>query len=374
MVLVARMPDERHIGGMTNDCHDDLLFHPLRAGALTLANRVVMAPLTRCRAVGGGRVPNRLMADYYAQRASFGMILSEATAIGPMGLGYPDTPGIWTDAQVAGWRVVTDAVHAAGGLIACQLWHVGRISDPHYLGGRRPVAPSAIAAAGNVSHLRPVRPFPVPRALDAEQIPGIIEEYRAAGRRALEAGFDAVQLHGANGYLVDQFLHLASNRRDDGHGGPVERRAAFLFEVLEALCGECGAGRVGVHLSPRPQPDEDVSVLWEHVGRGLEGLGVAFVCAREPRGGEREAGALGPLIRKHYGGVFIINESLDGGVARDLVAGGMADAAAFGRAAIANPDLPARLAANAPLNEPDAATFYGAGAEGYTDYPFLSGI
>jgi 2,4-dienoyl-CoA reductase-like NADH-dependent reductase (Old Yellow Enzyme family) len=226
------------------------LFEPLRAGDLTLRNRIVMAPLTRMHA-SPGRVPNDLMVEYYTQRAGAGMILTEATAVTPQGVGYADTPGLWTPEQVQGWRKVTSSVHAAGGLIVAQLWHVGRISDPMFLDGELPVAPSAIAAQGHVSHVRPERAYVTPRALETAEIPGVVEAYRHGAKMAMEAGFDGVEVHAANGYLLDQFLQDSTNRRADAYGGSLENRARLLLEVVDACVSVWGAGRVGVHLSPR---------------------------------------------------------------------------------------------------------------------------
>jgi 2,4-dienoyl-CoA reductase-like NADH-dependent reductase (Old Yellow Enzyme family) len=227
-----------------------LLLQPLQVGDWHLPNRVVMAPLTRCRA-SAGRVPNALMRDYYVQRASAGLIISEATAVTPKGVGYPDTPGIWSPEQVLGWRLITDAVHAAGGRILLQLWHVGRISDPVYLDGDLPVAPSAIAASGQVSLLRPKKSFVTPRALELGEIPGIVDAYRLGAENALAAGFDGVEIHGANGYLLDQFLQDSSNHRTDEYGGPIENRARLMLEVTDAVVSVWGANRVGMHLAPR---------------------------------------------------------------------------------------------------------------------------
>jgi len=229
---------------------------PLKIGDLCLPNRVIMAPLTRCRAVDR-RIPNALMAEYYRQRAGAGLILSEATAVDPMGVGYPNTPGIWNEEQVAGWRLITAAVHEAGGRIFMQLWHVGRISDPVYLDGAMPVAPSAVPQPGHVSLLRPQRPYPVPRALEIEEIPGIVAAYRRGAENAREAGFDGVELHGANGYLIDQFLQASSNLRDDAYGGSIENRARFLLEATDAVCEVWNPGRVGMHLAPRGGEDPD---------------------------------------------------------------------------------------------------------------------
>ena len=347
------------------------LFEPLALGELHLPNRIILAPLTRCRAIGGGRVPNPLIAKYYAQRASAGLIISEATSVTPQGVGYPNTPGIWSDEQVAGWRGVTDAVHAAGGRIVLQLWHVGRISDPDYLDGALPVAPSAIAAAGHVSLLRPQRPFVTPRALDIEEIPGIIAAYRHGAENARKAGFDGVELHGANGYLLDQFLQDGSNHRTDAYGGPVENRARLLLEVTDAVIGVWGAGRVGVHLAPRGDAhgvgDSNLPATFGYVAGELGRRRIAFIFTRE----REEAPRLQPALKAAFGGPLIANEGFTFETATRALASGEADAVAWGKLFIANPDLPRRFAENAPLNAPDPATFYGDGAAGYTDYPAL---
>ena len=226
------------------------LINPLQLGELNLPNRVVMAPLTRCRA-SAGRVPNALMAEYYVQRASAGLILSEATSVCPQGVGYPDTPGIWSDAQVEGWKLVTKAVHAAGGRIFLQLWHVGRVSHPAYLDGQLPVAPSAIAPKGHVSLLRPQQEYVAPRALETAEIPAVVEAYRKGAENAKQAGFDGVEIHGANGYLLDQFLQDSTNKRTDAYGGSIENRARLMLEVTDAVISVWGSGRVGMHLAPR---------------------------------------------------------------------------------------------------------------------------
>jgi len=348
----------------------DVLFEPLRVGALELPNRIIMAPLTRCRA-GAGRVPNNLNAEYYRQRSGFGLIISEATAVSPMGVGYPDTPGIWSDEQVQGWSKVTAAVHAAGGRILLQLWHVGRISDPVYLAGAQPLAPSAIAPAGHVSLIRPEKPFVTPRALSLEEIAGVVEEFRLGAWRAKQAGFDGVEVHGANGYLLDQFLQDGSNRRGDGYGGSVENRSRLLLEVTDAAIGVWGADRVGVHLAPRGDAhdmgDADPAGLFGHVARELGRRKIAFLCARE----SHAQPALGPSLKEAFGGVFIANEGFTAETARAALESGAADAVAFGVAAIANPDLVERMRRGAPLNVPDPASFYGGGAAGYTDYAVL---
>ena len=348
----------------------DPIFQPLVAGAFKLPNRLVMAPLTRCRA-SEGRVPNEMMAEYYAQRSSFGLILSEATSISAQGVGYPNTPGIWSDAQVEGWKLVTRAVHESGGQILLQLWHVGRVSDPVYLDGGLPVAPSAIAPSGHVSLIRPAKDFVTPRALDAGEIPGIIEDYRRGARNAQAAGFDGVEIHGANGYLIDQFLQDSSNLRTDDYGGPIENRARFLLEVTDAVVAEWGADRVGVHLAPRGDShgmgDSDISSVFHHAARELGLRKLAFLCARE----SYEQPALGPSLKQTFGGVYIANESFSADAARAAIRAGEADAVAFGKSAIANPDLVERFRTGAPLNAPEPSTFYADGPEGYTDYPFL---
>lgn len=348
----------------------DPLFQPLKAGAFEFPNRIIMAPLTRCRC-SAGRVPNAMMADYYAQRSSFGMILSEATSISPMGVGYPNTPGIWSDEQVEGWKLVTRAVHEAGGQILLQLWHVGRISDPLYLDGKLPVAPSAIAPAGQVSLVRPAKDFVTPRALGLEEIPGIIEDYRRGAENAKAAGFDGVEIHGANGYLIDQFLQDSSNQRTDEYGGSLENRSRFLLEVTDAVVSVWGADRVGMHLAPRGDAhgvgDSDLSTVFHHAARELGKRKLAFLCARE----SYDKPPLGPSLKQAFGGVYIANESFTAETAREAIRTGAADAVAFGKSAIANPDLVERFRIGAALNEPDPTTFYADGPIGYTDYPVL---
>lgn len=346
------------------------LFDPLTIGELALPNRIVMSPLTRCRA-SAGRVPNKMMAEYYVQRASAGIIFSEATSVTPMGVGYPDTPGIWSKEQVEGWKQVTRAVHDAGGRMLLQLWHVGRISHPVYLDGAQPVAPSAVAAQGHVSLLRPKEPFPTPRALALEEIPGIIESYRKGAQNALEAGFDAVELHGANGYLLDQFLQDSTNKRTDAYGGPIENRARLMLEVTDAVISVWGAGRVGMHLAPRGDAhsmgDSNRLATFTYVARELGKRKIAFLCVREHTG----EGRIGPELKKAFGGVYIANEAFTQETAEKALAAGEADAVAFGKRFIANPDLPERFRRHAPLNAPQPETFYAKGPQGYTDYPFL---
>ncbi|TFW13850.1 alkene reductase [Duganella callida] len=347
------------------------LFDPITIGDLTLKNRVVMAPLTRSRA-SAGRVPNALMAKYYEQRASAGLILSEATAVTPQGVGYADTPGLWSDEQVEGWKQVTAAVHAKGGVIFAQLWHVGRISDPSFLDGQPPVSASAIAAKGHVSLLRPERPYPVPRALDTAEIPGIVAAYQKAAENAKKAGFDGVEIHGANGYLLDQFLQDKTNQRNDQYGGSIENRARLMLEVTDACIAVWGANRVGMHLAPRRDShdmgDSDPAATFGYVARELGKRKIAFIAAREALG----ADSLGPLLKKEFGGVYIANEKMTKVVAQQVLDSGNADAIAFGKDYIANPDLVQRLQSNAPLNAWRTESFYAGGEEGYTDYPALA--
>jgi 2,4-dienoyl-CoA reductase-like NADH-dependent reductase (Old Yellow Enzyme family) len=344
---------------------------PLRVGALTLPNRILMAPLTRCRA-GAGRVPTDLMVEYYVQRASAGLILTEATSVDPMGVGYPNTPGIWSEEQVAGWKKVTAGVHAAGGRIFLQLWHVGRVSDPVYLNGALPVAPSAIAPTGNVSLIRPPKPFVTPRALDRNEIPGVVEAYRKGAVNAQRAGFDGVEVHGANGYLLDQFLQDKSNLRTDDYGGPIENRARLALEVADATVSVWGADRVGYHIAPRGDShgmgDSNLPATFGYLVKELGRRKIAFLCARESLIAPR----LGPELKRAFGGVYITNDGFTAGTAQAALDAGEADAVAWGKLFIANPDLPRRIQLDAPLNPPVPATFYGGDLQGYTDYPALS--
>ncbi|OYW55750.1 MAG: alkene reductase [Hyphomicrobium sp. 32-62-53] len=347
------------------------LLDPITIGDLSLRNRVILAPLTRCRA-SEGRVPNALMAEYYVQRASAGMILSEATSVDPMGVGYPDTPGIWSDAQVAGWKLVTDAVNQAGGTMLLQLWHVGRVSDPLYLDGALPVAPSAIRPAGTVSLVRPKKEFVTPRALERDEIPGIIAAYKLGADNAKRAGFDGVEVHGANGYLLDQFLQDKTNTRTDDYGGGIENRARLMLEVVDACIDVWGAGRVGLHLAPRGDAhdmgDSNPLATFGYVAEQMKARGLAFLCARESLGENR----IGPQLKKIFGGVYIANEGFTAETAQDVLDKGEADAVAFGKTFIANPDLPQRFAVSAPLNPQKPELFYAQGPAGYTDYPALS--
>lgn len=346
------------------------LFDPIRLGAIEAPNRIIMAPLTRSRATPD-RVPTPMMRDYYVQRASAGLILSEATSVTPMGVGYANTPGIWSEAQVEAWKMITDAVHAAGGRIMLQLWHVGRISDPIFLDGALPVAPSAIQPAGHVSLVRPQRPYVTPRALETDEIPGIVAAYRRGAENAQRAGFDGVEIHGANGYLLDQFLQDSTNRRTDEYGGPVENRARLMLEVTDAAIGVWGADRVGMHLAPRADShdmgDSDRLATFGYVARELGRRKIAFLFAREHEAPDR----IGPQLRAAFGGPFIANERFSPEQAAADLAEGRADAISFGLKFIANPDLPERLRLGAPLNEVNRDTLYAGGAEGYVDYPAL---
>ena len=345
------------------------LHSPIRIGAWELPNRMVMAPLTRSRA-GAERIPNALMAEYYVQRSSAGLIISEATAVTPMGVGYADTPGIWSEEQVAGWKLVTQAVHQAGGRMVLQLWHVGRISDPMFLNGALPVAPSAIAAAGHVSLVRPLKSFITPRALELQEIAGVVEAYRQGAKNAQRAGFDGVEIHGANGYLPDQFLQDKTNHRTDEYGGSIENRARLMLQITDAAIAVWGADRVGMHLAPRGDAhdmgDSNPLATFGYVAQELKRRRIAFICARESLGEKR----IGPQLKALFGRAYIANEKFTQVTGNQVLATGEADAVAYGVPFIANPDLPERFKANAPLNHPDPATFYAPGAKGYTDYPF----
>jgi len=348
------------------------LFEPVRLGDLELPNRIVMSPLTRMRAVDA-RTPGPLTQEYYVQRASAGMIITEATSITPQGVGYPNTPGLWSDAQVAGWKRITAAVHQAGGRIVAQLWHVGRISDPSLLDGELPVAPSAIAPEGHVAALRPQRPYTVPRALETSEIEGIVADYHRAALHAKQAGFDGVELHGANGYLLDQFLHDGSNRRTDRYGGSIENRVRFLAEAVRAVCEVWPSQRVGVHLNlmsnTHSVQDSNPAAMFAHVADTLQAAKVGFVFARESLQTPRR---LLPMFRERFQGGLVANDSLTPEDAAGLLARKEADAVSFGRLYIANPDLVERLKRGAPLNALDSATIYGSDGKGYVDYPALT--
>jgi len=360
------------------------LFDPLQLGDIALANRLVMAPLTRDRA-GPGRVPHALNATYYEQRADraagAGLIISEGTQVSPLGQGYLDTPGIYSPEQVAGWKLATDAVHRRGGKIVAQIWHVGRISHTSLLpAGEQPV--SSTARPANTKTFTPAgfEQVSAPRALATAEVGRVVDEFRQAARNAIDAGFDGVEVHGANGYLVEQFLRDSCNDRTDPYGGSIENRARFLVEVMTAVCKEIGPGRVGLRLSP-VTPANDIGqdsnpfALFSHVVKELDKLGFAFIEIVEgATGGPRDFAAFDfDALRKLWRGAWIVNNGFTRDMALQAVASGRADAVSFGKPFISNPDLARRLREDKPLAEWNQATFYGGGAEGYTDYPALAG-
>ncbi len=346
------------------------LLDPLQVGDLLIPNRVIMAPLTRLRGTVD-HIATPIIAEYYAQRASAGLIISEGTPVDPLGVGYAQVPGIWSKEQTEAWKPVTRAVHNAGGRIFAQIWHVGRISDPSFLNGQLPVAPSAIPAAGHVSLIRPEKNFVTPRALERNEIPGIVEAFRRGAENAQAAGFDGVEIHGANGYLLDQFLQDGTNHRTDEYGGSIENRARLHLDVADAAISVWGPGRVGMHLAPRSGvhgiSDSNLPATFGYLASELGKRGIAFIAAREYEGTD----SIGPMLKQKFGGVWIANERLDRESGQKLLDEGKADAVAYGKLFIANPDLPLRFALGAPLNEPDPATFYTHEREGYTDYPAL---
>ncbi len=353
------------------------LFNPLRIGAIEAANRIVMAPLTRSR-VGEDGVPGELQAEYYAQRASAGLLITEATNISAQGRGYGATPGIWTDAQVAGWRLVTDAVHAAGGKIVIQLWHVGRYSSTALQpDGAAPVAPSAIPAEGNTYTTAGFVPVSAPRALQTDEIPGIIEQYRSAARNAQRAGFDGVEVHSANSYLLDQFLRDSTNQRTDRYGGSIENRARLTLEVTQAVTEIWGSDRVGIRLSPvtpdagNTPPDSNVMALYGYLIPQLNRLNLAYLHVVEGATATSRAVPAGvdlDALSGLFDGCFIGNNNYDLEMAIERRAAGKIDAVAFGRPFIGNPDLVARLRHGAALTVAPHESFYGGGARGYTDW------
>lgn len=354
------------------------LFEPVRVGDIDLANRIVMAPLTRDRAAPGC-VPSQLAIQYYRQRAGAGLIISEGTQVCPEGQGYLDTPGIYNDEQAAGWRRITDAVHAAGGRIVAQLWHVGRVSHVSLQpNGQPPVSSTARRAATKTFTVGGFVDVSAPRALRTDEIPGVVAAYRAAAPRALDAGFDGVEVHGANGYLIEQFLRDSINDRTDAYGGSIENRTRLLREVMQAIVGEIGGGRTGLRLSPVTPSndagqDSDPNTLYQHALRQLAPLRLAFVEVVEGQtAGARDFAPFDyAALRRCFDGRWIVNNGYDRQMALDAVASGAADLVSFGRPFIANPDLVRRLRENAPMNALDKATFYGGGAKGYTDYPTL---
>ncbi|NVK35928.1 MAG: alkene reductase [Rhodobacteraceae bacterium] len=358
------------------------LFTPLKVGSIDVKNRIAMAPLTRNRARAEDDAPHELHAEYYSQRASAGLIITEASQISPQGKGYAWTPGIYSDSQIEGWKRVTDAVHANGGKIVIQLWHVGRIShNVLQPDGAAPVAPSALAANSKTFDGEGFVDTPMPRALDIEELPGIVEDYRVAAANAIKAGFDGVEVHAANGYLLDQFLRDSSNKREDAYGGSIENRSRLLKEVMDAVTKEVGAGRVGVRLSPFSNAndisDSNPMPLFTHVVELLNGYGLAYLHLVEGQtGGPRDLpdGASLSALYDKFDGAHMGNNGYDRQMAIDAVENDQVDMVAFGRPFIANPDLVERLKDNAPLNEGDQATYYGGGAEGYTDYPTLDAL
>jgi N-ethylmaleimide reductase len=358
------------------------LFEPLSLGELTLPNRIVMAPLTRMRATAPGDVPNDLMLEYYRQRAGAGLIVSEGTQISPIGKGYMDTPGIYSEEQVAGWRRITDAVHAEGGRIAAQLWHVGRVSHTSFHDGGLPVSASGLEYR-NRTTVRgedgtPTRVnCPTPRALTLDEIAATVEDYRRATANAREAGFDLVEIHGAHGYLIHQFLGTQSNFREDAYGGSQENRARFALEVVDAVVGAWDGAHAGIRISPQGSfngLEDDDQPMALYLAAEFSRRGLAFLHLSEPdwAGGPVVDDAFRHALRAAFDGVVIGAGNYDVAKAERLLDAGLIDAAAFGRAFIANPDLPERIRLGAELNEPDLATFYGGDAAGYTDYPALS--
>ncbi|MFT4276625.1 MAG: alkene reductase [Rhodopseudomonas sp.] len=354
------------------------LFEPYTLGAIPLANRIVMAPLTRNRAVPDGLVPSPLAAEYYGQRASAGLLITEASQVSQQGQGYQDTPGIYSDAQVAGWKTVTDEVHKRGGKIFIQLWHVGRIShvdlQPNH---GAPVAPFAIRANTKTFVGGKFADVSEPRALELSEIPGIIESFRKAAANAVKAGFDGVEIHGANGYLLDQFARDSSNKRTDEYGGSIQNRARLMLEVAAAVAKEIGPERTGIRISP-VTPANDVSdsnpqALFDYIVDELDKLKLVYIHVIEgATGGPRDNAPFDyASLRKRFSGTYIANNAYDRALADKQLDANAADLIAFGKPFISNPDLVERLKRNAPLNEPDKPTFYGGGAKGYTDYPTL---
>jgi 2,4-dienoyl-CoA reductase-like NADH-dependent reductase (Old Yellow Enzyme family) len=355
------------------------LFDPITIGPLTLRNRMFMAPLTRGRAARDA-VPTALMVDYYRQRASAGLIISEATGISREGLGWPFAPGLWTADQVEAWKPVTEAVHSAGGHIVAQLWHMGRLVHPDYLNGEKPVSASAGTAPFKAHTYDGKKPYGEARALSVTEIKRVIGDYAQAARNAMAAGFDGVQVHGANGYLIDQFLRDASNRRDDDYGGPIAHRIRFMSEVVAAVANETGAGRTGIRLSPNAisygVEDSDPHALFTAAAAELARVGTTWIELREPGAHSTFAASdtppVSPAMRHVFHGAIVLNSDYDAASGAERMAEGVADAISFGRPFIANPDLPERIRARAPLAQADVATYYSQGSEGYTDYPRMA--
>jgi 2,4-dienoyl-CoA reductase-like NADH-dependent reductase (Old Yellow Enzyme family) len=347
------------------------LFDPIKVGDLTLPNRIFMAPLTRLRGTAD-HVPTPIMAEYYSQRTGAGLIISEGIPIDPMGVGYPNVPGLWAEEQVAAWKPIVKAIHDKGGRIFAQIWHVGRISHPDLLNGQTPVAPSAVTPPGNVNVLRPARPFVTPRPLEIPEIKAVVEAFRRGAANAQAAGFDGVELHGANGYLLDQFLQDGTNHRTDEYGGLIENRARLMLEATDAAISVWGADRVAMHLAPRGGAhgisDSNRTATFTYVARELGRRNLAFIAARE----HVAADSIGPDLRHLFGGVFVANEALNQQTGQQLLDEDKADAVAYGKLFIANPDLPTRFAKSSNLNTPASDTFYTHTPQGYTDYPSLT--
>ena len=355
------------------------LLDPITLGAIEAPNRIIMAPLTRGRATRD-HVPTPLMIEYYAQRADAGLLITEATGISREGLGWPYAPGIWTEAQVEAWKPITEAVHRKGGRIAVQLWHMGRLVHPDFLDGAAPVSASATTGPAEAHTYEGKKPYGEARALELDEIGRLLDDYEHATRNAIAAGFDGVEIHSANGYLLDQFLRDGSNTREDGYGGTVENRIRLLREVAERVAATAGAGRTGVRLSPNEPiqgvDDSDPHVLFAAAGAALGALDLAFLELREPgpQGtfGRATRPPVAPVIKRSFGGPMILNCDYDGERGQNTLDEGLADAIAFGRPYIANPDLVARIRHNAPFAHDEQATWYSQGPEGYTDYPTLS--
>ena len=353
------------------------LFDPLELGALELPNRIFMAPLTRARS-NRAAIPNSLMAEYYVQRAAAGLIISEATGISREGLGWPNAPGLWTEAQVEGWKIVTAAVHAAGGRIVAQLWHMGRLVHPD-LGGGQPISSSATTAPDHAHTYEGNKAYVEARPATRDDLRRIVDDYSRAARNAIRAGFDGIQIHGANGYLIDQFLRDGANFRDDEYGGSIENRIRFASEVLEAVGAEIGMARVGIRFSPnilsQGVEDSEPVHLFTALAERLETLRVPWIELREAEkptsAGAIPTAPVSPAMRSRYSGKIVLNSDYDGPSARARMAEGIADAISFGRPFISNPDLVQRIRIGAPLSPGDTSTFYSGGAEGYVDYPPL---
>jgi N-ethylmaleimide reductase len=370
-IMTRNFPENNNMSTATR------LFEPYKLGPITLPNRLVMAPLTRNRALTG-LVPNPLAIEYYGQRASAGLLVSEATQVSQQGQGYQDTPGIYSKEQVAGWRKVTDRVHERGGRIFLQLWHVGRISHVDLQeNNQAPVAPSAIRAKGKTFVGGTFADVSEPRALALEEIPGIIESFRKGAANALAAGFDGVEVHGANGYLLEQFAKDGANKRTDAYGGGIGNRAKLMLEVAKAVAAEAGSERTGIRISPvtpaNDISDSDTQPLYDYIVDGLNALKLVYIHVVEgATGGPRD---IAPFdygsLRKRFSGAYIANNGYDFELASKVLAANEADLIAFGKPFISNPDLVERLKRGTPLTAPDKATFYGGGAKGYTDYPAL---